>query len=128
MDNVSPRGALGVTLLTALAMIGAACGSSPSGSTSPSVSGSAAGDFVEVQVESGQVRGPETITVAVGDRVRFEVQADVSDEVHVHTYDLKQDVTPDEPARFDLVADIPGVFEVELESAGLLLFHLEVGG
>jgi hypothetical protein len=58
--------------------------------------------------------------------VRIVVDADVSDEVHLHGYDLMADVTPDEPATIDFVANAPGVFEVELEGAGKLLFELEI--
>jgi hypothetical protein len=50
----------------------------------------------------------------------------VSDEVHLHGYNLMSDVTPEQPARIDFVADVPGVFECELENAGIPLFELEV--
>jgi len=54
------------------------------------------------------------------------VTADVVDEVHVHGYDLFADVAPGAPATINFVADIPGVWEVELEGAGALLVELEV--
>jgi hypothetical protein len=54
------------------------------------------------------------------------VHADVSDEVHVHGYDIHGDVSPESPSSITFTADAPGVFEVELESAGLLLFELKV--
>ena len=59
--------------------------------------------------------------------VVLTVTADVTDEVHVHGYDLFAVVTPDAPAVVDFVADIPGIFEVELEDAGTELAELEVG-
>jgi hypothetical protein len=46
--------------------------------------------------------------------------------VHVHGYDLMADVAPGSPARIDFVADVPGVFEVELEDAGTPLFRMAV--
>ena len=52
--------------------------------------------------------------------------ADVADEVHLHSYDLHADVAPGQPARIDFVADVAGVFECELEDAGELLFQLEI--
>ena len=58
--------------------------------------------------------------------MRVVVRADVSDHVHLHGYDLLADVAPGNPARIDFVADVAGVFEVELEDAGTLLFNLEV--
>jgi predicted RNA-binding protein with TRAM domain len=81
---------------------------------------------LEVEVEDGDVRGPGTATVSLGDEVVLVVEADVSDEVHVHGYDLMDDVAPDEPARITFDADTAGIFEIELEEAGLLLVRLKV--
>ena len=89
---------------------------------------------IEVTYLDGVVRAPDlgalpdgaSLTANQGDSVRILVDADVSDEVHLHGYDLMADVTPDEPARIDFVANAPGVFEVELEGAGKLLFELEI--
>jgi heme/copper-type cytochrome/quinol oxidase subunit 2 len=85
---------------------------------------------IEVEFEDGQVtEGPEggRVAVARGTTVRIVVTSDVAEEVHVHTYDFKKDVGPGRPAQFEFVADISGVFEVELEARGVLLFRLEVG-
>lgn len=98
--------------------------SSGSGGASPTASGT--GAEIDVTVRSGQVDVRGSTDVSLGDRVRIVVDADVSDEVHVHGYDLMQDVTPQEPAVIDLVASAPGVFEVELEGAGKELFQLQV--
>ena len=38
----------------------------------------------------------------------------------MHGYDLLAEVSPDEPAVIVFRANAPGVFEVELEGAGLL--------
>ena len=54
------------------------------------------------------------------------MQADVADEVHVHGYDLMADVSPGRAAVIAFRADAAGVFEVELEDAGKLLFRLRV--
>ena len=81
---------------------------------------------IEVEVEDGNVEGPGDVEVRRGERVRLVVEADVSDEVHVHGYDLLAEVTPDEPAVIAFRANAPGVFEVELEGAGLLLLELTV--
>jgi hypothetical protein len=81
---------------------------------------------IEVTYRDGAVQGPTSFTVTQGDRVRIVVDADVSDEVHLHGYDLMADVTPEDPARIDFVANAAGVFEVELEDAGELLFELEI--
>ncbi|MGH2723382.1 MAG: hypothetical protein ACRDI0_03805 [Actinomycetota bacterium] len=81
---------------------------------------------IEVEVEEGRVTGPRQVSVPLGRRVIITVEADVTDEVHVHGYDFLADVAPGSPARIRFRADVPGIFEVELEGAHLLLFHLEV--
>ena len=83
-------------------------------------------DSVEIEVEEGRVEGPGLIRASQGDRVAIEVEADVTDQVHVHTYDLFFDVSPNRDAQIRFRADITGVFEVELENAGLTLTMLEV--
>ena len=83
-------------------------------------------DAVEIEVEDGKVEGPQRITVAVGDRVSIEVEADVADEIHVHTYDLMFDTEPGQTVPVQFKATIPGIFEVELEDSGLLRTSLEV--
>jgi hypothetical protein len=101
---------------------------SPSTSVSPSPTESPQPErtVIEVTFRDGSVRGPTEFTLTQGEEVRIVVHADVTDEVHLHSYDLHADVTPSEPARIDFVADVPGVFECELEGAGTLLFRLEI--
>jgi hypothetical protein len=82
--------------------------------------------LIQVTYRDGAVRGPTRFDVVLGDDVRIVVRADVTDHVHVHGYDLMADVAPGAPARFDFVADVPGVFEVELEDAGTPLFQLRI--
>jgi hypothetical protein len=77
-------------------------------------------------VVTGSVEGPEQIEAAVGEEIVIVVSADVTDEVHLHGYDVFADVAPDTPARLEVVADIPGIFEMELEGARLVLSELEV--
>ena len=79
-----------------------------------------------VSVEEGEVDGGGRVEVAQGSRVRLTVEADVTDEVHVHGYDLFAEVAPGRPATLEFLADIPGIFEVELEESQLHLLELEV--
>jgi hypothetical protein len=97
---------------------------SPTETSSPSPTPDAV--EIEVEVEDGEVQGPGDVEVQQGERVRLVVEADVSDEVHVHGYDLFAEVTPNEPAVIVFRADAPGVFEVELEGAVLPLLELTV--
>ncbi len=81
----------------------------------------------EIRVESGAVvGGAGELRVDLGSEVRLVVVADVVDHLHVHGYDLFFDLSPGEEMAIEFVADVPGVFEVELEGAGLLLLELEV--
>lgn len=80
----------------------------------------------EVTVAGGKVRGPKVVEVEVGEKVSIAVTSDVADHVHVHGYDELVDVAPDERAVLRFTADIPGVWEVELEDAHKLLFELKV--
>lgn len=82
---------------------------------------------IEVTVRDGAVvGGAQRERVALGEPVALVVDADVSDEVHVHGYDHRAPVAPGAPAEVRFTPDIPGVFEVELEERGLVLVRLEV--
>jgi hypothetical protein len=103
--------------------------SATASSTSPDLP-STTGDgvhLIEVTYAGGQVAGgAQRTTVRLGEKVHLRVTSDMADEVHVHTYDLKANVTPGLPAEIDLVASIPGRHEVELEKKRRLLLTLEV--
>jgi hypothetical protein len=81
-----------------------------------------------ITVKDGMpVGGIQKIEVNKGDTVTFKVVSEnVTDEVHVHGYDLMQDVAPGEPVTFDFPADIEGVFEAELEDAHQQILELRV--
>jgi|ERR671924_1535209 hypothetical protein len=82
---------------------------------------------VELRVQGGRpVGGVERVELQQGDRVLVLVRSDVADEVHVHGYDLMQDVAPGKPGRIAFRARLAGSFEVELESRHLLLAELQV--
>ncbi len=67
-------------------------------------------------VKNGKpVGGIRTLTYNKGDRIRFKVDSDVSDEVHLHGYDVMKDVKAGGSVSFDVPATIEGVFEAELE-------------
>ncbi len=61
-----------------------------------------------------------------GREVLIVTTADVSDEIHLHGYDLSADVAPGSPARIRFEATIPGRFEVELENRGVQIADLSV--
>lgn len=86
-------------------------------------------DTVEIviNVTGGEVDGPGRAEVDGGSDVRLIVTADVADELHVHGYDLFADTVPGQPVTIEFLADIPGIFEVELEDARLEILELVVG-
>jgi hypothetical protein len=72
------------------------------------------------------VGGVRTLTYIKGDRIRFQVDSDVGDEVHVHGYDLSEDVEAGGSVRFDFDASLEGIFEVELEGRHAQIAELRV--
>lgn len=82
---------------------------------------------IAVTVRDGTPEGGlARATVRQGDEVTIVVDADTSDEVHVHGYDRKADVAPGAPARIAFRATIAGAFEIELEGAGRQIAELDV--
>ena len=65
-------------------------------------------------------------TAKQGDRVVIVVTSDVADEVHVHGYDLMRDVAAGGTVRIPFQANVPGRFEIELESRGVQIADLTV--
>lgn len=69
-----------------------------------------------IVIKNGKpVGGIADLTYNKGERVRFKVDSDVSDEIHVHGYDIMKDVEAGGSVSFDFPATIEGIFEVELE-------------
>ena len=64
--------------------------------------------------------------VPKGARVTMTVVADVTDEVHVHGYDIKGPVEPGKPATIFVRAELTGRFEIELEESGTQIAQLTV--
>jgi hypothetical protein len=82
---------------------------------------------IEVRVAGGEVQGGvRRERVRRGEAVVLRVVADVNDHVHVHGYDLMADVGPGKPAEIRFAADLPGVWEVELEDRKQPLLTIEV--
>jgi len=61
-----------------------------------------------------------------GDQIVFEVSSDAADEVHVHGYDVEEEVPAGGTAQFDFPADLEGVFEVELHDSETQIAELTV--
>ena len=107
---------------------GSTSGSTSTGSTGSTSTATTPEPAVQtIRVVNGQPAGGiKTISYTKGDQIRLKVQSDTADEIHVHGYDLKKDVTAGGSVEFDFKATIEGRFEVELENAGTQIAMLEV--
>jgi hypothetical protein len=72
------------------------------------------------------VGGIADLTYNEGEQVRFKVDSDVSDEVHMHGYDIMKDVKAGGSVSFSFPATIEGVFEAELEGRKEQILELTV--
>jgi nitrous oxide reductase len=119
-DDGSPQATGTTTPAATTATTGPATTAEPTTTADPT-------PVIEVRVAGGKVQGGvRRERVRSGETVVLRVVADVTDHVHLHGYDRMVDVGPGRPAQLRFTADIPGVFEVELEERRLKLLDLEV--
>jgi hypothetical protein len=120
-DSSQATGATTTAATTTTTISGSSTSGEPTTTTEPAT------PAIEVRVAGGKVQGGvRREQVRRGDAVVLRVVADVADEVHLHGYDRSADVGPGKPAQISFTADIPGVFEVELEQRKQKLLELEV--
>jgi hypothetical protein len=114
---------------------GGGSGSASPGAGSSAPKGIASGEpnpalpvvVVSVSVQNGKVTPkPHRVPVKEGSRVRLQVTSDVDDEVHVHGFDIEEPLDAGHTTTVDLLADQPGVFEVETHETELELLQLAV--
>lgn len=98
----------------------------PTTTIAPTAAPQPAGTVVDLEVTDGQIAGGARREAArLGEEVTIRVSGDSADHVHVHGYDLFLHLT-EGAGELVFTADIPGVFEIELEEAGVTLIQLEV--
>jgi FtsP/CotA-like multicopper oxidase with cupredoxin domain len=84
-------------------------------------------EYVEVRARDLKpVGGIKKIKVTKGDTVRIAVISDQAEEAHLHGYDLSRDIGQGKVGRYRFKADIDGIFELELENAGVQIAELRV--
>ncbi len=116
------RAALGAVMVVAAVVLLIVLKSGGGGGTSAVTKGA-----TTIVVRHGKpLGGIAQLTYKEGERVRFKVESDVSDEVHVHGYDIMKDVRAGGSVSFDFPATIEGVFEAELESRKEQILELRV--
>lgn len=80
-----------------------------------------------ITFEGGEpVENVQEIEVEAGDLVRFQVSSDVAEEIHVHGYDITKEVAAGGTREFEFPATIEGIFEIEMEQAGVQIAELQV--
>jgi hypothetical protein len=80
-----------------------------------------------IVVRDGEpIDGVADLTYDQGERVRFRVTSDAAEEIHLHGYDISEEVAPGGAATFDFPAELEGVFEVELEERATPIAELTV--
>jgi hypothetical protein len=90
--------------------------SSSSSSTTPVAKAPAAGRSVVKRIDARE-RKPETIRMRVGDQLELTVDGGVPDQVEIPKLDLVEPVDLGAPARFDLLADEAGTYQIRLVEA-----------
>ncbi len=123
MRSNTVRAAGGVAVVVvAIVLLVVLKGSGGSGGTS-----TANGKIPIIVVQNGKpVGGIRVLSYNKGDRIRFKVDSDVSDEIHVHGYDVMRDVKAGSSVSFDFPAALEGVFEAELENRKEQIAELRV--
>jgi hypothetical protein len=122
MNSNAVRVGLGVVVVV-VAVVLLVLLNNGSGSDSPSNEGK----LTTIVVKNGKpVGGVAELTYNEGEEVRFKVDSDVSDEVHMHGYDIMKDVKAGGSVTFEFPATIEGVFEAELEGRKEQILELTV--
>jgi len=120
MNSKYTRVAIGVVVLAAAAVMLVVLSSN--GNSDNTTKG-----VTTIAIENGKpVGGIAQLTYNEGEQVRFKVESDVSDEVHMHGYDIMKDVKAGGSVSFDFPATIEGVFEAELEGRKEQILELTV--
>jgi hypothetical protein len=80
---------------------------------------------VEAIVDAGAPEPPRVV-VEEGEQLALEVRADAVDSVSLEGLDALEPVDPESPARFELLAELPGTYPIALVDAGREIGTLEI--
>lgn len=85
------------------------------------------GEVPTIVVRDGEpVDGIEELEYSAGEEIRFRVSSDGAEEVHVHGYDIAEDVPAGGTVEFAFPAELEGIYEVELEKLGVQIAQLQI--
>ncbi len=104
--------------------------SSADSSSAPAPSASPSDEEVvtiTVSVRDGKVTPkPSRVEVPLGSQVRLQVTSDVDDTLHVHGFEVEEDLEAGRTTTIELQPDQPGLYEVETHETELELLQLAV--
>src|SRR5215469_10787513 len=76
-----------------------------------------------VAIRDGSTDSPPVLRATKGDNIVIVWSADVPLVIHIHPYQLEQEMTPGKPARMAFLASISGRFPIEAHFAGSVPRH-----
>ena len=68
----------------------------------------------------------QSVRAQVGDLIRLEVTGDVLDQVQIERLDRIDPIEPVTPARFEVIAETPGVYPIRLIDADRRIGRLDI--
>jgi hypothetical protein len=84
------------------------------------------GRLVKAKIDASR-RRPRTIDLRSGDELSLVVRSRAPDQAEIPAFGLLEDVGRDDPARFDLLPERTGSFEIRLVEAGRVIGRIAVG-
>jgi hypothetical protein len=100
--------------------LGSGSGSPPAAAATPAAG---AGGTVEKTLDAGATG--QRVVVSVGQTLELTVKSDTLETVNLEEYG-DQTAEPDSPARWEVYADVPGSYGLELEGSGTRIGTVEV--
>lgn len=98
-----------------------------SGGSDDSSADSDAGTAQTITIKDGQPEGGVAeLTYNKGDEIDIIVDSDTASEVHLHGFDVMQDVKAGGTTEFKVPADLEGEFEMELEDTKTQIAQITV--
>jgi type IV pilus biogenesis protein CpaD/CtpE len=80
-----------------------------------------------IVIRNGEpVAGVEELEYDAGDQIRFRVSSNRADEVHVHGYDVEEEIPAGRTVTLSFPAEIEGIFEVELHESEAQIAEIRV--
>lgn len=74
--------------------------------------------WIDIRIENREIVGDNVIRVTHGDAVALRWITDEAAELHIHGYDIRFDISPDEPAEVEFSAHATGRYAVTSHGFG----------